>query len=448
MGIEIQSPAIRLGFLIVLAVAVSGCGAPGIGSGVAAKRVCSEVFLAERNPDGAFREELAIIPTEIDLDVDRTAKTVTARTWGMGERKAVWRPHAGCLLLPLDGFLVPQTFAVAPRPQGGSADPPPALDDRMSDAIGWAFEERDPARPVHTRAVVVLHEGRLKAERYAPGFGPGTPMLGWSLSKSVTHALAGLAVRRQGLDPQAPVGFTEWAGDGRAAITTDHLLRMTSGLAFDESPSLWNDVNTMLFLSADMAAFAADRPLEHPPGRHWSYASGSSLLIHRLLRMRMGDAAYHRFPREALFDPIGADSALWETDITGTFVGSSYLYMSARDWARFGLLYLRDGVWNGTRLLPEGWTSDACTPTPAAPGGRYGAHWWVNGGPDRPRHERSFPALPGDMCWASGFEGQWVILVPSHDLVIVRLGVTPHTSDFDITAFVTRIMEAVRQEVR
>jgi len=444
MGTERRSVVIRPGVLVFLALAASACSAPDIGSGLAAKRVCSEIFLAERNPAGAFHEELAIVPTAMDLRVDRTAKTVTASTWGMGERKAVWRPDEGCLLVPANGVAGHERFAVAPRPRGRTAARQPAPDDRLADAIAWAFEERDPAHPIHTRAVVVLHEGRLKAERYAPGFGPHTPMLGWSLSKSASHALVGLAVRQHGLDPHAPVGFSEWAADGRAAITAEHLLRMTSGLAFDESPSLWNDVNTMLFLTADMAAFAAERPLEHPPGSHWSYASGSSLLIHRLLRRHLGDAAYHRFPRDALFDPIGADSALWETDSAGTFVGSSYLYMSARDWARLGLLYLRDGVWNGTRLLPEGWAADACKPTAVAPGGRYGSHWWVNGGAGRALHERSFPALPGDMCWASGFEQQWVILVPGHDLVIVRLGVTPHTSDFDVSTFVTRIMEAVR----
>ena len=443
MGLADRSTVIRLGLLAIIASAVPGCSAPSIGSGLAAKRVCSEIFLAGRESHGSFREELAIVPTSIELDVDQRAKTVVARTMGLGERKAIWRPGAGCLLVPLGPLPAVANYAIPRRPQGGPSEPSPAPDASLSEAIALAFREPDPSHPIHTRAVVVLHKGRLKAERYATGFGPHTPMLGWSLSKSVTHALVGLAVQRHGLDPDAPVGFTEWAGDGRAAITTDHLLHMTSGLKFDESPSLWNDFNTMMFMTADMAAFATNQPREHPPGKHWSYASGSSILLHRLLRRHLGDETYHGFPRQALFGPLGADSALWETDITGTFIGSTSLYMSARDWARFGLLYQRDGVWNAKRLLPEGWAADACTPTPAVPGGRYGAHWWVNGGPDRPAEERSFPALPGDMSWAAGFEQQWIILLPSHDLVIVRLGVTPHTSQFDVSAFVTRIMAAV-----
>lgn len=439
MVLKPQDAAIRFWLFMLLGSVLSACGASTMGSGVAAKRICTEVFLADRDPGGSFADETAIVMAAVDLDVDTFARTVTARTMGMGERTAVWRRDGGCLLLPPETQPAITSFDIPPRPGQRSQDVPVAVDERIAAAIAPAFERRD----LRTRAVVVLREGRLKGERYAPGFGPETPMLGWSLSKSATHALIGVAIRNHGFDPQAPVKFPEWAADGRAAITSEHLLRMVSGLKFDESQSLWNDVNTMLFLTGDMATFSADRPLAHPPGEHWYYASGSSVLLHRVLRDRLGDATYHRFPREALFDPISADSAFWETDITGTFVGSSYLYMSARDWSRLGQLYLQDGIWNGERLLPEGWAAHACTPTPAS-NGRYGAHWWINDSPGSKPGDRAFPTLPGDMCWAAGFEQQWVILVPSHDLVIVRLGVTPHTVDFDLPGFVTRIMDAVR----
>jgi CubicO group peptidase (beta-lactamase class C family) len=429
-----------------------------VGSGVVAKRVCSEIWVAGRDPGQDFGVEKSVVWVPVGHRVDEISRTVTARTVGMGKQVAVWREGLGCALVlsrtveavtaqALEGH-APLVKGVEPRPAGENISDAPSPEEidltGLRKALDWAFEEDNHPGPVHTRAVVVLHRGRLIYERYAKGFGPETPMLGWSATKSVNHALVGAAIHRNILDINEPVGFQEWAGDRRKEITLDHLLRMSSGLDAGESLSPWGKTDTMLFRHADMAKMAAGIPLKHVPGTRWEYSTTTSLLIQRALREAIGDDnAYHRFPRQALFDPIGARSAVLEADASGTFVGSSYLYMTARDWARFGLLYSRDGVWEGKRVLPQGWAAHGCTPSQTAPEGKYGAHWWTNGGADKETEDRPFPGLPGDLCWAWGFEQNQLVLAPSRDLVVVRLGVTRKFDDFDLETFYRGILRAL-----
>ncbi len=320
--------------------------------------------------------------------------------------------------------------------------------DRLARALDDAFSEPDPARPRRTRAVVVVREGRIVAQRFARGITVETRLLGWSMTKSITAALAGILAGEQRLDLFAPADVPEWqsAGDPRAAITLDQLLRASSGLAWDESYEAGpfrSDVIAMLYRSGrhDMASFAASKPLAHPPDTRWSYSSGTTLIVSGILRRALGGSedAVGRFARTALFDRIGMRSALLESDASGTAVGSSYSFASAHDWARFGLLHLRDGVWEGERLLPSGWVDYVRTPTPAAPHGEYGAHWWLNagaaGGGDPPNR-----SAPRDLFYASGHDGQVVAVVPSRDLVLVRLGVTPGDGRYDLDAFVAEVI--------
>jgi CubicO group peptidase (beta-lactamase class C family) len=185
----------------------------------------------------------------------------------------------------------------------------------------------------------------------------------------------------------------------------------------------------MLFAAHDAAGLAMRRPLVAEPGTRWSYSSGSTNLLSLAMRRALGDdERYWRFPREALFDPLGATTAVLETDPSGTFVGSSFLYASARDWARLGQLLLQDGVWRGRRLLPEGWAAWLRQPAPAAPRGRYGAHLWLNAGSSPDGADRPFPELPRDLFYFSGFQGQRVLVLPSRDVVVVRLGLTKDES--------------------
>ena len=259
-------------------------------------------------------------------------------------------------------------------------------------------------------------------ERYTAGFGPNSSFASWSMAKSITHALVGIAVGDGLMDPAAPADVPEWRApsDLRGAITLDQLLRMSSGLRFVEDyvPEHPSDVIEMLFGrgKGDVAAFAAGFPLDHPPGTHWAYASGTTNIVARAL----GDAVGRRGPalgewmRERLFTPLGMRSAEPRFDAAGTFVGSSYCPCSARDFLRFALLHLRDGVWDGARLLPAGWVDYARTPTPQPPRAEqgYGAHWWLG------------LAGPGSFS-AQGYEGQFALIVPEKDLALVRLGRTP-----------------------
>jgi CubicO group peptidase (beta-lactamase class C family) len=245
------------------------------------------------------------------------------------------------------------------------------------------------------------------------------------MTKSVTNALVGILVARGEVSIDEPIGVASWAGpeDPRAALTWDHLLRMSSGLEFNESYGLRSDVTVMLFDHPDGSALPLAYGLADPIDTRWSYSSGTTNLIQRRIRELFNDdPAYHRFPHEALFTPIGMHSAVLETDPGGTFVGSSFMYATARDWARFGQLYLQDGVWAGERILPEGWVARSITPTPGHPSAGYGSQWWLNAAADP--EQRELPGAPADSYLASGHQGQMVLVVPSREAVIVRLGMT------------------------
>ena len=298
--------------------------------------------------------------------------------------------------------------------------------------------------PRRTRAIVVLQGGRIIAERYASGIGPDTALAGWSMSKSVTNALVGILVREGRLAVDAPAPIPEWhqPGDPRAGITLDQLLRMSSGLRFAENQSSpRSDVMRMLFGVGDIEGFVTSRGLAFAPGTHWEYSNAGSNLVSVAIRHVFGDrATYLAFPRRALFDPLGMSSAVLETDAAGTFIASSYTYATARDWARFGMLYLRDGVWNGTRILPPGWADYTRTPAPSDQTRRYGAHFWLA---IPPEYAGSNPGLPVPALHAAGHEGQFVTIVPSRDLVIVRLGRTRYPDVWDHAAFVRGVLASV-----
>lgn len=294
------------------------------------------------------------------------------------------------------------------------------LDRASFDAlIEEAFARKETPTLGRTDAVLVVQGGQIAFERYGDGFDATSTHHSWSMAKSITQALVGMLVLDGKLDIGARADVPEWRADAREAITLDQLLRMSSGLKFIEDyapgggPS---DVIAMLFNEGkdDVAAYAAAQPLLHEPGTHWSYASGTTNIVSRIAaRAQGGD--FGAFMRERLFAPLGITSAIPKFDKAGTFIGSSYCFMSARDFARFGLLYLRDGMWDGRRLLPEGWVDYARTPTFQQAGvtdNRYGAHWWLDfGGPG------SFSA--------NGYDGQFIIIRPDRDLIIVRHGVTP-----------------------
>jgi CubicO group peptidase (beta-lactamase class C family) len=283
-------------------------------------------------------------------------------------------------------------------------------------------------------AFVAVQGGRIVAERYGPGHDAGSTFISWSTAKSVTHAAVGMLVQDGLLDPAAPAGVAEWSapGDERGRITTDDLLAMRSGLHFVEDyvDDSLSDCLEMLWGSGadDVAGYAAAQPLEHPVGETFNYSSGTTNIVARMICDRLAGAApgggsldatgreavMRSFLRDRIFGPLGMSSATPKFDAAGTWVGSSYLFATARDFARFGLLYLRDGIWDGRRLLPEGWVDSARTirSLDVDDGWWYGHHWWIRGD-------------ELGTFWANGYEGQMISCVPALDLVVVRLGKTP-----------------------
>jgi hypothetical protein len=283
-----------------------------------------------------------------------------------------------------------------------------------------------------THAVVIVHDGRVVAERYADGFGVDTPVHGWSATKSVNNALLGILVRQGKLkmDEPAPVAAWQVPGDPRRAITPDHLLRMQSGLDLGDSltaslSTAWDTSARMAFNEPDMAGFAERAALVAPPGTTWKYANGNPAILARILRDRVGGRAVDvlRFARRELFGPLGIRGATLELDSTGTPIAGAFLFATPRDWARFGLLFLEDGVVGGTRILPDGWVRYSTTPTPSA-GVGYGAGWWINEGDSPGARFRRDHGMPAEAFLALGIYGQTVVVVPSQRLVIARFGTT------------------------
>ncbi len=428
-----------------------------VGVGHKAKVLCSGVFVSKRLPDAVLADlqvdDLSILKY-VGASIDPVGHTVTARALGV-ERRAVYRDGLGCALA-LDNLTPPglpgskrDPGALTESSENGGLTPMgPTMAGhpraQLDAAVARAFDEPDPRYLRRTRAVVVMQDGRIIAERYAAGIGADTALPGWSMSKSVMNALVGVLVQDGRLNLDAPAPIPEWhrSGDPRARITLDQLLRMSSGLRFEENQeSPRSDVMRMLFGAGDIAAFVTSRENAFAPGSHWAYSSASSNIISAAIRNVLGDrSTYLAFPRRNLFDPLGMSSAVLETDAAGMFIGSSYMHATARDWARFGVLYLRDGVSNGTRILPPGWVDYTRTPAPADSARHYGAHFWLA---IPLEYAGSDPRLPVPALHAAGHEGQFVTIVPSHDLVIVRLGRTRYPHAWDQAAFVRDVLAGV-----
>jgi CubicO group peptidase (beta-lactamase class C family) len=345
-------------------------------------------------------------------------------------------------LTPLPGQRSGVPWPTQAWPEG---DVPAGVD--LAPLLDEVFDDRGALAT--TFAVLVAQRGRVVAERYhgalehfdrAPTpVTAETPLLSWSMAKSVLHAVVGLLVGDGRLDLDAPAGVPEWAGtdDPRRAITLRQLLAMRDGLDFveDYEDDRVSDVIQMLFGDgqSDMAHFAADRPLAAPPGSRFSYSSGTSNVVSGVVARTVGPGEeYARFLHRRLFGPLGMTSAEPEFDEAGTWVASSYLRATARDYARFGLLYLRDGMWDGVRLLPAGWVDYARTWVSedledASP---YGAHWWGVAGDTRGTFR------------AAGYEGQSITLCPPLDLVVVRLGKTPLEREAELGPWRAAVVEA------
>jgi len=418
--------------------------------GLTAHTLCGAAFTQQVDVEATFRELVlpmaSVAAPFLRYEVDHPNRAVVANLLGVLPRRAIWTEGYGCRLVIDPRYRSPTP--VAPRPASAPDGFAPLAvvaptDRRLATAIENLFAEpRDHRRFV--KALVIAKDGRVIAERYAPGFGVETPLLSYSVAKSFTNAFLGILVRQGKLRIDQTVGAPEWAqrGDPRASIALQDLLRMQSGTSAVETGSGFDPASQMLYVHDDMAGYVARFRLARAPRTGWNYTSADTLILDRALGVAVGDGAagFRAFADRELFRPLRMDGVTLEFDGTGVFVGSTHVYAPARAFARFGLLYLNDGrAPDGQRLLPEGWVDFSRRSTLGAP---YGAGFWTNDGPSGQAARLVELGLPKDGFFASGNRGQRIYLVPSERLVMVRFGYT-ETASFDIAADLAVLRTAI-----
>lgn len=436
-----------------------------LAAGYKAAFTCAATFNAGRTPQEIAASELDLIYPDYrevfaalpDAEIDRTAMRVSA-PWDdvLPPRIAVYRPGFGCTQLPIGAPReMAETLPAAAHALTGDLPPdrdpcispdapksPPAEDTgRLSQLTAKAFDGRSFGEGSRTSAILIVQNGHVLAEQYDRGIDQETSQRTWSVAKSISATVMGAAVERGLIDIDDPAALETWQapGDPRAGVTVRHLLNMASGL---DSGRRGSRTDRLYFGGGRVIDHAEGRDLEAAPGTRFKYANNDTLLAMRALRERMDDdAAYHALPYEAVLRPIGAMRTVLETDWNADVLSSSQVWTTARDLARIGQLYLQDGVWNAERLLAEGWAAFVSTPAPAQPAGGdwgYGGQFWLVGGVE---------GLPEDAYAAAGHRGQYIVIVPSRNAVIVRRGFDESGGrGFDIARFAADALKVLARE--
>ncbi len=427
---------------VILAVPIALCAvyrpdrAIRVATGFVAHTVCAKIFVSGLDPQTVFSETtdragIRRLRWVLGYRLDRAGTTVDASVAGLFGSRAAFHDGFGCVLLhgadepyllksDIDALKAPKSPPLLTEIAGAAVVEP--SDPALRAALDHAFAE--PAAPPfrRTKAVVVVHDGTVIAERYADGVGVDTPLLGFSMTKSVVNALLGILTQQGRISPSLPAPIPEWRGasDPRREIEVEHLMRMTTGLALEETNSGFDPSSEMLYLHNDMAGFAVKAAVVAAPGTRWAYSSPTTQLLARIIRdITGGPEQTLAFAWRELFNPLGMRNVTLQFDATGTLQGSSSMLASARDWARFGLLYLNDGIIGGRRILHEDWVDFSAAATLDTD---YGAGFWTN----RSEHERAKGrvkmGIPRDAFFAFGDQGQRIVILPSQRMVIVRLG--------------------------
>lgn len=418
-------------------------------TGFSAKSVCSCTFEADRDLKSIEEGD-----NDIDLvnyaknNINFEEKSVTSTVFGLKKRKAVYKEGVGCILLPEKSTHETQSFfkpnriisqSDLPYPYGNLPEKDTIFSNINYKVLDMAVENAfdcEGEKQKRTRAVVVLYKDRIIAEKYAKGFSRETKLLGWSMTKSITSAVLGVLEKQGKITLNQDHLFPEWEKDERSKITLNNLLQMNSGLEWIEDYENISDVTKMLFLEPDMTRVQLNKPLIGEPNNSWNYSSGTTNLLSGFIRNQFKThQEYLDFWYAELIDKIGMNSMVIETDLAGNYVGSSYSWATARDWAKFGLLYLHQGNWNGEQLLNESWVKYAATPTNGS-NGVYGAHFWLNAG-------GVYPNVPKDLFSCNGYQGQHVFIIPSKDLIIVRFGLAENP-EFDVDTFLKEALSAIK----
>ncbi len=423
-------------------------------SGFSAKSVASGHFIDNRTLNSIETGD-----NDIDLidlaknTINENGKFAAASVYGLKERKAIYREGLGATLINDDfdvtkPYLVPKRTKLTndlPFPYGNKepkAGRPNGIDNifnnidyaQLEKIVTNAFDKKG-IKDKRTRSVLVIYKDKIIAEKYDTSFNKDSKILGWSMTKSITSAMFGLLEKHGKINIFEPAPIVEWANDERKNITTHNLLQMNSGLEWEENYNKISDVTQMLFQAEDMTKSQIKKALVGKPNASWNYSSGTTNLLSGIVRKQFKThQEYLDFWYAGLIDKIGMNSMVIETDMAGNFVGSSYGWATTRDWAKFGLLYLHKGNWNGEQILSESWVNYTATPTNTS-NGSYGAQFWLNRG-------GKFPKVPKDMFYCSGYQGQMVAIFPSHDLVIVRMGLN---SDFDFDNFLSGVIGSLKK---
>lgn len=399
--------------------------APRVATGIGSKLLCSARYVSGFSEQQAFDDlvQYSGILQELAVGFDEAGKTVTSSLFGLSEKTANYLPGIGCAI-DYAGF--PRRQALQTRTVPPSAAPWPVGDGvgAQVPALAQLLEQlltRDNDAGLNTRAYLVAHRGAIVAEAYGQGANADTPLLGWSMAKSLTAIMLANLEYRGLLDLDATLDFAQWQGDERAQIRISDLLTMTDGLAFSEEYNPGDDATAMLFTEPSSSDYVLRKPALHTPGSRFNYSSGTANLLARIYFERLGGSqdSYDDY-MENIHQALAFQNAVFEVDASGVFMGSSYLYASARDWARIGQLMLNEGVINGRRVTRADWVQRATTPNESLNQRAYGYQWWLNRGNEALR----WPDLPRDAFSAQGNRQQYLMVIPSLELVIVRLGWT------------------------
>lgn len=417
-------------------------------SGFSAKSIASGHFLDNRSKELIEKTDNDINLIDLATNtIDEAGKFATSNVYGLKERKAIYREGLGATLIN-DDFDISKPYLLPRRLKAktlsfpyGNIDPKDTVFanidyKQLQRTINNAFDQSG-GKLKRTRAVVVLYKNKLIAEKYDTGFTKDSRILGWSMTKSITSSAFGVLVKQGKIDIYKPAPVAEWQNDERKKITINDLLHMNSGLEWEENYNTICDATKMLFQAEDMGKVQLDKPAQFKPDTHWNYSSGTTNLLSLILKRQFKtQQEYLDFWYSAVIDKIGMSSMIVEQDMSGTFVGSSYAWATARDWSKFGLLYLNKGNWNGEQILDESWVKYTATPTNTSEG-KYGAQFWLNAG-------GKFPDAPRDMFYCNGYQGQMVAIIPSKDMVIVRMGLKEDPA-FDFNGFLKGIIGSVKK---
>ena len=442
---------ILVSFLIVVLIAATWFVWPRLPiiTAFAAKGMCSSVFLASKKPDRVEAEDLSFFPISLAKSkIDYDEKSVTSTVFGLAKRKAIYREGLGAVLVRNKNEKKLKDAAISipvpnyaqdtiPWPKGDllPEDKPEGINyTRLNEFLDTCFDAPGSEPVKKTLGVAVVYDGRLIAEKYLDGYDYKTMFHGWSMTKSITGALAGILADQGKLGIEEPAGFVEWNSDERKNISVKNIIQMSSGLDWYENYFTISDATVMLMQKDDMLASILDNKLVYDPGTYWNYSSGDANLLSGILRNRINnDSDYHNFIYTKLLYPIGMLHTKVETDASGLFVASSYSYGSTRDWARFGMLFLNNGVFAGDTIISKEWVDFMKTPASASNGNYAGTFWLKESNP-----EQALNDVPADVFFADGFLGQRIYIIPSKKLVVVRMGYS--LTNFDLNNFLQEII--------